>query len=559
MSELRLVPTALLVWALTLLALLSRDLWFNLILVLLAILMAVLLRQPGQALLLGGAGVVATGIVHARIAAVTAAAPFDTLNGRLVASPTAVDTDTWILRIRVPEQPTPVPTLLKTTMLPEEAVAGAGVQVPVTVRESDRAGVGEILATATELKVVQPATGMSAFAAHVRDSFATAVTGAVGPSSQGLMPGMVLGDTSLQNEVETQLYLDTGLSHLSAVSGANVAIVTTTVILLCRWLTLGPRIQTFAAGAALLLFVGLVGTEPSVLRAAVTGTVGLLAVLNSTRMEPIHALSLAVSTLLLYDSDLAVSYGFALSVAATSGIVALQPLLFRALAPLRWPEILLRALAVAIAADLVTMPLIAMMSGRISLVAVLANVLVSPAVTPVTLLGLLAAGLSLLPGGLEWLPLKLAEPCTWWIHQTASWCAGLPSATIETPEGWLGPVWVLLFGGWVVAAFLHGRPRLLGGGLLLCHLFSSLGGTQSTFWQAPEIPLNQLQQHVVEKETEITPIPRGTQVIIVEDPGGRTGPLPLYTLEGIPVLFPNRDGPVSLHRDGRQHAADGRF
>ncbi|QGU08022.1 ComEC family competence protein [Corynebacterium occultum] len=559
MSELRLVPTALLLWALTLLALFTRGIWPSLGLVLLAVLIALILRHPGQALLLGSTGTVASGFVHTRLSAVAAAELGDTLKGRLVGSPAEVNPGTWILRIRVDDYPTPVPTLLKTTALPEEAVAGALVHLPVRLQDSERPGLGEVLALATEIEMAHPASGMSAFAAHVRECFSTAVMESVGPSSQGLLPGMVLGDTSLQTEVENQLYLDTGLSHLSAVSGSNVMIVTTTVILLCRWLTLGPRIQTCAAGGALLLFVCLVGTEPSVLRAAVTGVVGLLAVLNSARMEPIHALSLSVGALLLYDSDLAVSYGFALSVAATAGIVALSPLLARVLAPTRWPEILVRALAVAIAADVVTMPLIAMMSGRVSLVAVLANVLVSPAVAPVTLFGLLAAGLSLLPGGLEWWPLKVVEPCTWWIHHTAAWCAQLPSATIDTPDGWVGPVWVLLFCCWLIAAFLHHHPRKVLGGLLSCYLCAGVAGIQPSFFRSPEIPLAQLQQHVVDSEAGIAPVPVGTQVVIVQDGGGEPSLLPLYTGEGIPVLFPNRDGPVSLHQDGKQHAADGRF
>lgn len=114
----------------------------------------------------------------------------------------------------------------------------------------------------------------------------------------------------------------------------------------------------------LLGYVFLVGPEPSVLRAAVTGVVGLTAVVASRRSEPVHALCLAVIGLVVWDSNLAVNYGFALSVAATAGIVVVSPLIAQALGFL--PDLLARALAVAIAADVVTMPIIALMSGRVS-------------------------------------------------------------------------------------------------------------------------------------------------------------------------------------------------
>ena len=162
--------------------------------------------------------------------------------------------------------------------------------------------------------------------------------------------------------------------------------------------------------------------------------------LNSSTMEPLHALSLGALALLALDSDLAVNYGFALSVAATAGIVALMPLLLRALGT----GILARAVAVAIGADIVTMPLIALMTGRISVVSVVANVLVAPVVPVITVVGLVAAALAQVGWGR---PLVLLiEPLADWIHAVA---AAMPITTVEA-----GPVAVLLFGGWVVAALL---------------------------------------------------------------------------------------------------------
>lgn len=559
MRELRLVPAALLVWVVTLSAILSGSVVWSILVTALAVVFAVLLRHAGQAVLLAATGTAATLVTGLRLQASAAYLPPEQLSGTLVAPVSQVSEETWLLRIRTADHPVPVPTMLRADGPPDDVVAGSQVSLPVDFSDSDRAGVGDVLASATELTATAPPGGMAAVAALVKEKFSTAVQASVGEASRGLLPGMVLGDTTLQDEAESQLYIDTGLSHLSAVSGANVAIVTTAVIVICRLLTLGPRIQTVSAGLAILLFVGLVGTEPSVLRAAVTGLVGLLAVINSARMEPIHALCLAVIGLILVDSDLAVAYGFALSVAATAGIVALSPLLIKALAVTGWPEILVRALAVAIAADVVTMPLVAMMAGQVSLVSVVANVAVSPAVPPVTILGLVAAGLCLLPGGLELIPLKVIEPCTWWIHHVAEWCVSLPLATIATPEGWLGPAWVMVAWGWLIALLLAGHPGKVLGVLTAILLWSAISGVYSQSQQAEQIPLDSLVRHVVDTEDQINPVPPGTQVIIVTDPSGGRQELPTRNRTGQPVLYPNRNGPVTLHSDGSQHAVDGRF
>ncbi|EJZ82577.1 hypothetical protein HMPREF9719_00484 [Corynebacterium otitidis ATCC 51513] len=78
-----------------------------------------------------------------------------------------------------------------------------------------------ILSWSTEHPLLRAAP----LAAWVRGRLRGAVERAVGERSQGLIPGVVLGDTSLQDAVEQQAYVDSGLSHLSAVSGANIALV----------------------------------------------------------------------------------------------------------------------------------------------------------------------------------------------------------------------------------------------------------------------------------------------------------------------------------------------
>ena len=134
--------------------------------------------------------------------------------------------------------------------------------------------------------------------------------------------------------------------------------------------------------------------EPSVLRAAVMGTVALVGMGANGRDRGTRALGVATVVLLLLDPGLATAIGFGLSVLATAGILLLAPGWRDALT--RWlPRWLAEAVAVPAAAQLACTPLIAAISGQVSLVAVLANLLAAPAVGPATVLGLVGGLLTL--------------------------------------------------------------------------------------------------------------------------------------------------------------------
>lgn len=290
-----------------------------------------------------------------------------------------------------------------------------------------------------------------------KEAFRELVLATVSPASQGLLPGMVLGDTSLQSAAEQDAYIATGLSHLSAVSGSNVVIVTSTVALACRALGIPPKGQVAAALVALAGFVYVVGPEPSVLRASVAGLAALLAVVGDNTMPALHALSLGVAFLLLWRSDLATNVGFALSVAATAGIVVLFPVLYRGLAPLQLPDALTRAIAVSLAAEMATAFIVAGI-GEVPVFGVLANVLVAPATWPITVLGVAAAAIQPLCPPLAALLLKIVDPLSWYIYHLAN---GIPHVTVQAD-----PAGTALFYGWVLAFIMvwhyksHDPPHL---------------------------------------------------------------------------------------------------
>lgn len=450
-------------------------------------------------------------------------------------------------------------TARQTAQQPAGIAPGSQILVDATYQESARPGLAPVVARG-EILEVQPPTGFSKFAANISDSLQAASQQFLGEHTAALVPGMVLGDRSAQTDQQRQMYIDAGLSHLTAVSGLHVATIVAAAVILARVARCGPVGQSIAALAVLAFYASVVGPAPSVLRASITGLVGVAAIVNSSRMPPIHALSIAVITLLLIDSDLAVTFGFALSVTATAGIIALVPLLYRPLARIRLPDVVVRAFAVSIAADIVTMPLVSLMAGRVSVVSVLANVAVTPVVSIALLLGLAATILTVLPLPFpaEAVALKLAEPVVWWIYRVASWAQDLPLATIEVTP-WAAAIAY----GWIIVALLAGLVRTTIAVGITGMLFA--GWLQRPPAPAEISPDNVL---VIDELAEITDysgqiaaetIPGNTEAIVVTYSSGRKADRPTATPAGIPIIFPNRDGPVTVYVDGSQRAESGKF
>ncbi|GAA3560300.1 ComEC/Rec2 family competence protein [Amycolatopsis ultiminotia] len=256
----------------------------------------------------------------------------------------------------------------------------------------------------------------------------------------GLLPGLVLGDTSALPQQVEQEFTASGLTHLMAVSGGNVAIVCGAVLLVCRLLRAGPKLSASAAGACLVGFLVLVGPEPSVVRAGVMGAVGLLALALGRRGSALPALAFAVCVLVAWDPAMAVDFGFALSVLATAGLVLLAPRWADSLARRGIPPGYAEGLAVPLAAFVVTAPVIAGMAGTISLVSVITNVLAAPVVAPVTVLGVLATVVGPWWTGAGHVLVRLADPEARWLITVARHGARAPGAVLGWPGGWLGGV-----------------------------------------------------------------------------------------------------------------------
>ncbi|MBB6475087.1 ComEC/Rec2 family competence protein [Sphaerisporangium rubeum] len=275
------------------------------------------------------------------------------------------------------------------------------------------------------------------------------------PEERGLLPGLVVGDVSLMREDVRQDFKDAGLSHLLAVSGANLAIIAGVVLAVGRGARVRPAGRAVVAVVAMVGFAVVARPSPSVLRALVMGSVAALALGTGRSRDGVAALSVTVLGLVLFDPALAREYGFALSVFATAGILVLAPRWRDRLAR-RVPRLAAEAVAVAAGAQVAVTPLLVLMSGELSLVAVPANLLAAPAVPPATVLGFAVAAVAPIDLDAARLLVHPAGYAATWLIQVARHAASLPAATIPWPAGLAG---LLLLPVSVVAGwFLLRRP-----------------------------------------------------------------------------------------------------
>ncbi len=263
-----------------------------------------------------------------------------------------------------------------------------------------------------------------------------------------LLPGVAVGDTSRAATDLSEAMTASGLSHLTAVSGAHFSMVGALVLLGCATLRVPRRWRALPAALVMVGFVLLVLPGPSVVRAAVMGAVGLAGLVAGRPARGVPALAAAVVVLLVVDPWLAVDVGFALSVVATAGLTLLAGPLAA-----RWADRIGRgpalALAVPVAAQAACGPLLVILDPSVAMYAVPANLVAAPAVGPATVLGLLATlAAPVWPAGAAVLA-HLAGAACWWIARVARVADGLPGAHLA----WVGgPVGVVLLAGATAAA-----------------------------------------------------------------------------------------------------------
>jgi competence protein ComEC len=360
--------------------------------------------------------------------------------------------------------------------LPRTAQLAVGDRVRVTAKLEEpqdfdgfayreylaRQGIGGI-ARAFDVTVVgQRVSPLVAITASARRWLLGGLNEIVPEPEAALGAGILLGVRAGIAPEVADAFAAAGLTHVVAISGWNIAIVAALVAAFLRPMARrrgGRLLGSACTIAAIGGYVLLTGASPSVVRAALMAGAILVARVEGSPAHAASALMLAALGMLLVAPPVLWDVGFQLSLLATAGLIVFAGSIERRLHG--WPPLLREPLALTAAAQLATLPVIVGNFERLSLVAPLANVVVTPIVPLAMLASAIAAVVGALDGAVH-LPL-LGDAAAWlaagwaWLTLRAMIVAGtsaaaLPLASIPwQPPGLLLAGWYPLLGvGWLI-------------------------------------------------------------------------------------------------------------
>ncbi len=257
-----------------------------------------------------------------------------------------------------------------------------------------------------------------------------------------LVLGMTYGDDSGMSDETANDFRTTGLTHLTAVSGANISLVFVLGFRVLQYFRCHRTLNIMISTGAIVLYVSLVGAEPSVLRALCMGVLGALALISGTGRFSAPMLWVAVIALLMIEPRYALDYGFALSVIATAALIILAPALVIVFSTVM-PRLISEILAIPISASLWCAPVMILMVQSYQTYSVPANIMATFIVAPVTIIGLLATvaiflHLNSVPSldALVQLLIQLAGMCCRALMNIAHWVSGLPLSVVPLEPSW---------------------------------------------------------------------------------------------------------------------------
>jgi competence protein ComEC len=252
------------------------------------------------------------------------------------------------------------------------------------------------------------------------------------PVSGALLEGLLIGERRALPPGLVADFRAAGVLHVLAISGFNVGLVAGAAFFVLRLLRLPRRLAAGGVLGALVVFVAVVGSQPSVLRATVMGGLGLVALLCARESPAWNALAGALLGLLALAPESLHDPGLQLSFAATAGLLHLTPAGVAALAPLL-PRPLAAGLAASLAAQLAVVPLAVLHWSQLSLAGVVSNLVVVPLAAALSVLGVAALLLATVSDTLA----HLVFQCAWGLLLVLRWtvraAASLPGAMVPVP------------------------------------------------------------------------------------------------------------------------------
>ena len=306
---------------------------------------------------------------------------------------------------------------------------GQRVRFEGRVQATKERRVAALVISATEIEILSPPSRFDRSLNHIRDQFITLARNRRGDGA-ALIPGVVAGDTRLESQELVMAMRRSGLSHLTAVSGANFAIVTAFVLWLTGWITRKIWTKSIIAVLFVFVFLELVRPSASVLRAAVMALVIIAARASGSRSVSASSLALAIAAVLIADPYQGFDPGFVLSVLATGALIFLAPIIENRLSRYLIPA-LSEGIAVATSATLICTPYITYLSGEIALGSILFNIAAAPVVAPLTILGFISMAILPIAPVLSGYCFTLAQPLAAWIVWISTLHAKVASISIS--------------------------------------------------------------------------------------------------------------------------------
>ncbi len=273
--------------------------------------------------------------------------------------------------------------------------------------------------------------------AGVRDRWREWVRGRAGDGLAGdtkaLVSGMAIGATESLSQDAADELRTTGLWHLVAVSGQNVALVSISVIVLLGALGVRRKVVLVSAIAFVVAYCLACDGGASVARAGVMGAVGLVAMLRGSPRSAWHALAVGLAVLLAWSPPSLGDPGLQLSFAAVVGLLALAPAATRLLGG--WlPERLVPIAGQSVAAALATSPVLVWQFGRLSVIGIALNLVAVPLAGPTVVLAVGGIALGAVWSGAGFVATWFAGIGADVLLALAHVGAALPGASFDVPS-----------------------------------------------------------------------------------------------------------------------------
>jgi len=308
------------------------------------------------------------------------------------------------------------------TVLDQALALGDRVELVASARPLPDGGYGRWLAQAhasalLDVRDVRRVGGpgrLSAASEWTRERIRTAATRHQAQGRAGLLVGFVTGDTRLLPDADVDSMRATGLSHLTAVSGSNTAILLAGVAGLLTLLRASARLRWGLLALTVPWFAFLTRLEPSVLRAGTMALLVIAAAAHGVARDARHLLAGAVLLLVLVDPMLTWSLGLMLSAGATLGVLVVAPAITVRLERLV-PRAVAGLLGITLGAQLAVAPVLLLSFGTIEWISIPANMLAVPVAAVGATLGFIGSAVALVHVGAGSSVFALAGPAAAWV------------------------------------------------------------------------------------------------------------------------------------------------